>query len=387
MPENITEQSAILPLPLGAQPAEAPPVPTTPDEAVEQWVAQNPTDFTETPPAVAPTPAPTPQGETTTPPPPATDVTAATTTPATGDGPQGETPAAVTTAPTPTQPKVEAPPVTQPTAPTRFDLNAKYEFVEGQPAWTGQQVFDALRDREYTLKPKAAEAESFRETFGMDAEQAKELWAPTIQWMRNNPHQVEMLASAIDDPQKAQYILDCSRYWDSPEGQSLRAKAAASAPAAPVAVHPDVQKRLDALEAQNKTLAAAEETRKKQFFTQRVAREMNTAFERYPFLKDNQALVNDLLATAQWLNGGDDSENSKGILDALEMKKALYDAKLVASQQPPMTAQPPPPPPPAMLGSTGAAPQTVRADSKPRTFPSADEAVDAWLESPPSEFR
>jgi hypothetical protein len=196
----------------------------------------------------------------------------------------------------------------------------------------------------------------------------------------------------IDDPQKAAYILECSRYWESPEGRNLRANNPRFQQQQPQPqMSPEVEARFKQLEAQNKQLQDAETTRRKAQFTDRIARDLNVAFERDPYLRDNPAMVQALLARAYWINGGDDSENAKGVLEALEMEKDLYDAKLAALNQAKTIADgaaAPPPPPPPLVGSAGAAPQAspVRA-ARPRGFDNLDDAVDEWLNNPPTQFR
>lgn len=397
---NEPVNAGIKPLPLG-QPANAAPPPEKPaqlslDDRVTEWADAHP-EGTEFDPNAAAKPAaeqqPTagPPGE---PPAPAQPA---------GEAKPGEQPPpsaappieGAKEKPAPPQPAPEVKPAEKPppiAEPIRFSLDAKYQFAEGTPAWTGQQVVDALRERQAMI-PQAHEAASFRETFGMDAAQAKELWAPNITWMRQNPNAVEMIAQMIDDPQKSQYLLDCSRYWDSPEGQNLRTQNPRfQQPQAQPKMSPEVEARFKQLETQNKQLVDAEATRKKEYYMGRIARDLNVAFERYPYLRDNPAMVQALLARAYWINGGDDTDNGKGVLDALEMEKDLYDAKLAALNQAKSIADgaaAPPPTPPPLMGSAGAAPQVepLRNTARAKAFDSLDDAVDEWMTNPPPQFR
>jgi hypothetical protein len=385
----------IQPLPLG-QPfdaakqnvaASAPP--PSLDEKVDEWVSAHPdgkgfdepkpvgtTDESATP--TEPTPTEPPGGATAEPIPPVEAPPA---------GPPSTEP---TAAPQAQQPKVEEKPVAapKPAEPIRFSLDAKYRFVDNGPEWSGQQVVDALRERQ-ALIPRAQEADVYREVFEMPAAQAKEMWAPNIAWLRQNPESVQVIASMIDDPQKAQYIAACSQYWDSPEGHQLRN---ANAGPQQQQVSPEIDARFKQLEAQNKQLIEAEHSRKSQAMHNRISRELNTAFERYPYLRDNPAMVQALLARAYWINGGDDSENSRGVLDALEMERDLYDSKLTALNAASSIARDaatPAPAVPPLMGTAGASPQaSVSPRSvRPKQFTTLDDAVEDWMSNPPSQFR
>lgn len=390
---------SIKPLPLGepltpAAPADKQPDQLSLDDRVTEWADAHPEGQDFDPNASA---LPTAEQQPTAPPPGE---------PPAPTQPQGEAKPSDAKAPStpPTaQPKDAQPPQAQPppqvvekpreAEPVRFSLDARYTFAEGAPPWTGQQIVDALRERQ-TLLPAKTEADTYQEVFGMPAAQAKELWAPNIAWMRQNPRAVEMIANMIDDPLKAQYLLDCSTYWDSPEGQNLRANnprfKELQAQQTPK-MSPEVEARFKQLEAQNKALQDAENARKKQVYMDRVARDLNVAFERYPYLRDNPDMVKALLARAYWINAGDDSENAKGVIEALEMEKDLYDAKLAALDQAKQIAAgaaAPPETPPPLLGTAGASPQaTPGRPVAAKAFKSLDDAVDEWMTNPPSQFR
>lgn len=398
---DVKPTPGIQPLPLlHAQTQPTKPDAPSLDEKVDEWLVAHPVEktFDESPPTpVATTQEQTvppggeqPPSESTAPPPSGTP----TETPPPTAPPTAEPQAKVE--PQPPQAKPEDKPVEKPAAaapPIRFSLDAKYKFSEDGPEWSGQQVVDGLRERS-NLIPQAQEAQVYRETFDMPAAQAKELWAPNLVWLRNNPMHVQMIAQMIDDDEKARYLLGCSQYWDSPEGQALRAQAQQQQPVQQQPVqqpaqrqaplHPDVDARI-------KQLEKAEETRRQAVAMQRVTRDLNIAIQRYPFLKDSPEHVKALLQRASWLNGGDDSENAKGILDALDMEKDLYDAKLQAlngATQIVQEAAAPIPVPP-LMGSAGAAPQATAStrQQNPKNFGTLDDAVDEWMKNPPPQFR
>lgn len=124
---------------------------------------------------------------------------------------------------------------------------------------------------------------------------------------------------------------------------------------------------------------------------QRVTRDLNVALQRYPYLRDNPHMIEALLQRAKWLNNGDDSENAKGILDALDMERDLYDAKLAALNSATVIAQEAaaPIPVPPLMGSAGAAPQATASTrgQQPKNFGTLDDAVDEWMKNPPPQFR
>lgn len=379
-------------LPLG-QPLNAAPTPTARpapvsepsslDEKLDAWLDDHPEGkgFEEKAPVATAEPEAPPVEE-----PPSEVAPGDADVPGTTPAPPSEAPAA--TPPPTDEPQAKAPaPVEKPPVPESvpFSLDAKYVFSEGAPAWTGQQVVDALRERAQAL-PLAQEAAVFHEVFGMPAAQAKELWEPNLAWMRQNPRQLEMIASLIQDQQKASYILNCADYYDTPEARSARGEIEGPQ----LQMSADVEKRFKQLETENKRLLDAENERRKAHYTNRITRELNTAFERYPYLRDNPQMVQALLARAYWINGGDDSENSKGVLDALDMERELYDAKLTALNSATAIAHDAaaPPPVPPLMGSAGASPQATQPRVAPnRKFGSLDDAVDDWFANPPAQFR
>jgi hypothetical protein len=380
----------VKPLPVGeplhasTPPADPQPDQLSLDDRVDDWLGAHPegNDFdpnASAPPATEPQPTAQPPGE---PPAPAQPQ---------ADAKPGEPPAP--SAPPKAEPQAKEPAPPQPPAdvkppaapePTRFSLDAKYVFAEGAPPWTGAQIVEALRERQELL-PQSQELQLFRDTFKLSGREAQDLWTPNLEWLRANPQQLDMMASLMADPEKASYILRCSQYWESPEVRAQRAPAQQPQ----LQMSPEIQKRFDALESQNKKLLDAENARKKAFYMDRIARDLNVAFERYPYLRENPGMVQALLQRAHWVNGGDDSDNAKGVIDALDMEKTLYDAYLIVHNQAKANGEPPPPPtPPPLMGSAGASPQTtpVRA-AAPKSFTNLDDAVDEWMTNPPTQFR
>ena len=383
MAENNDLQKQRL-LPLGQTPAASPIAkePVSLDAKVDEWFEANPTNEFD-PAKVEAQPqaeavAEAPQAEVA----PETPVTA----------PVVEA-KADTTAPE-VKPSVEAPvaevkPVEATPAPEvkppALDLNAKYTLVEGGEAWTGDQILTSLRTIQ-PLQEKASQADVYQEIFGLDAQSAKANWGPVMDSLRKDPTNVQLLSTILDDPEQAKYLKECSAYWYSPEAQAMRQQnQPAQQQSAPI--DPALKAEIDALKAQVGQFNTERQNQRKQYFVERVSREMNQVFGQYPFLRGNPELVNDLLMTANALNGGDDSDNAKGILDALSLKKPLYDAMLIASSQP-LVAAPAPVEVPPLLGSAGAAPQASRPQQvRPKKFSNLSDAVDDWVENAPSQYR
>ncbi|MDE2105308.1 MAG: hypothetical protein KGL39_49235, partial [Patescibacteria group bacterium] len=303
------------PLPLGL-PEGTPAAAAAPNGAavepldpVSQWLEENP-KFEEpavTPEPQAATPDATPNTETATPPQAATFDPSAT--------------APATTAPVATQ--QPTPESAAPVAPATTLAGDEKIKLSSDTEWTRDQIVEALKERA-TAAPLAKEAEGFRTLFGMPLEEAQRAWGPVMQRLATEPKTVAFLDAYLADPSKAAYLEKCAAHYD---------QQAPSAPAAPpaAAIDPALKKEVD-------DLRAWRMQQEKQAAQDRLNREWQQATTKYPFLATDAALRNDLMLTAQALHAQD---NSKGLLDALALKAALYDAKLIASQAPAATATPP----------------------------------------------
>lgn len=370
------QNPALNPLPLGLpeSTATASATPTgaavEPLDPVSQWLEENP-KFEE--PAVTPEPQATAAPEV-----PASPETPATETPAAATT---TTPApAATTTTTPeatTQPTTTAQPETKPAAPATTLAGDEKIKLTGDTEWTRDQIVEALKDRA-TAAPLAKEAEGFRTLFGMPLEEAQRAWGPVMQRLAAEPKTVAFLDAYLADPKKAEYLEQCAAHFDE--------KTRGTAPAATAATAPAVDPRLAS---EVKELRAWREQQERQAAQDRFNREWAQATAKYPFLATDKALQNDLALTAQALFAQD---NTKGLLDAIALKAALYDAKLIASQAPAaaVTTAPAvaPQPQPAVLGSSGASPTGTRQPStRPKSFGSLDDAVDDWVYNPPSDIK
>ncbi len=332
-------------------------------DPVEKWVDENP-NFDAT---VASTPdaAPsTPVAETSTAPAPAAHTAPeakaapeapSTTSPATGS----DTPAAVAVASTPSP---------EPARPT-FSPMDDVPLADGV-TWKRAEVVAALEERARIL-PLVAEAEGYKQIFGMTAEQAKAAWAPIVQRLGAEPQTVAFFDQYLANPQLASYLQDCTAEFNRVMGTSPQ-NLPQTIPSQPA---PEV-KQLSADVAALKKHYEEQELRANM---ERVNREMAQVTARYPFIATDKNVRDDLLQTAKWLHQQDPS---KGILDALALKASLYDAAQRArnEQVTPTTA---PPPQPVLLGTTGAAPTASRPqpDGRPKKFASLDDAVDDWVSS------
>lgn len=365
LPLGITEQA-----PSAAAPTSAALEPLDP---VSQWLEENPT-FEE--PAVTPEPQ-----ATATPEPPAvpvsTETPAATPTATTQttapEAKPTETPAPVANAETPAQPAPQ--PEVKPAAdPLAADEKIK---LSNDAEWTRAQIVEALRERS-TQAPLAKEADGFRKLFGMPLEEAQRSWGPVMQRLATEPKTVAFLDAYLADPGKAAYLEQCAANYDEKVG---------AAPAAPVPAATQIPAN-DPLAREVAELRTWRMQQEMQAAQERFNREWSQATQKYPFLATDANLRNDLILTAKALNAQD---NNKGLLDALALKAALYDAKIIASNAP-ASSQPAPAPAavaqPTLVGSPGASPNGTRATAtRPKSFESLDDAVDDFLNNPPQEYK
>lgn len=267
---------------------------------------------------------------------------------------------------TPTEPKAVDTPV--PVAKPSYDPNEKIGIADGVE-WTRGQVLAALQERAELQKsaPKAAEADTFREVFLEDAAAAKQHWTPIITALRENP-QKQNLADVVvgADPTKVAYLAQCAQYYDEnpPEGVP-------AAQPQKVASDPTLVKEVG-------ELRAWREQQQQREAVDRVNREVSEATRKYPFLAQDQGLMQDLILSAKALNM---SDPSKGILDALQAKASVYDAILIARGVKPAEAPVAVP----TLAGPGASPTGPKPahDSRPQKFPDLDDGVEAWLRAHP----
>ena len=395
---------ALKPLPLsdanngGAKPLSAEGVgealPTTPDraeidDAVDKYMAEHP----EAPPAAEPIAAEPVVAE-----PPKKEEP-----PAQLELKPGEEPVAaepkpktdVPAEPVPAEPKpavgesVGEPVAAEPraAAPTysRDEKIAIGANADGTPIeWTRGQILDALSN-ERVLQPKAKDADSYRETFGMDAKQATEVWKPILAKLNENKPLQEFIdvVFASEDEGLITYLSSSLAYY----AQQVEAGE----------VQPVVRTKKEDQYAKlsPEDRREIEETRTWRETQTRVAsqdrfnRELSTVFQRYPFLATDKALLGELCLTAKMFNeedvrAGKSQLEGRGLMEALQAKASIYDAIQIARSMPPRQDEPAPAAT-AVLGTGGASPggTRTRPDNRPKKFQDAQDGVDDWIATHP----
>lgn len=299
----------------------------------------------------------------------------------------GEPPAPVVEGETPPAPVVAEKPVVEekpaePPAPKTWAADEKIVIgagPDGTPVeWTRGQLVEALKDRN-EIKPLAEEAKSFKEVFGMPASEAKEVWAPILQRLNDEPALQSFVETVFqsDDAGIVQYLSQCAYHYAA----QVAAGAVAPVPRAQPEAKPDLRSKLNPEErAEFDRMKSWREKAEMSAAVERVNNEFAEAFRRYPFLATDRALVEELKMTASMLwetdaRAGISEDKRRGIPDAVRAKASIYDAMLTARA----AAETPPAPPvtATVLGTPGPAPAgTVRpTNGKPKIYPDLSDAV------------
>lgn len=387
VPMNVAKQAAP-----GAVATTSATEDTTPP--VEAWLDAHPDGFNESTPVESKTPADLDISDTATPTPeaPAAEPTPSPDTPGTADVPETPAPAPqpelAPAAEAPATP--EAKPAAEPEKRT-YAPDEKFALADGQE-WTREQIVTALKER-VQLEPRAKEADEFRQVFGMDAPTAKTQWAPLLKRLTTEPQTVAILDAVLKaDPAKVKYLMDSAAYYDSEVGA---AQAGAAQPAAP-SIDPTVQRELN-------EMRAFMQRQQQEAATARLNREWSEATTQYPFLLQDNNARDALLALARSLNAEDVANGipemqARGLKEAVEMQRGLYEARRIASAAAAAPAQKPVVQPaapaaqaasvPAVLGSPGASPGGSRPtpSTKPKKFDDLGDAVDDWLQNESKSF-
>lgn len=332
-------------------------------------------------PADAPADAPaTPPTET-----PASDAVAA---PADAPAPQvaAAPPAPADAAPAPAEPKpaVEAAP--------SYDAAEKINLLPGSDPWTREQIVAGLQERA-TLQPRAAEADKFRTLFGFDYERAEHEWKPILDVLRNDPERTGVLDSVMRaDPGLLQYLRESAAYYQTLPAEQRYAGSAPAAPANPAT--PAARVADPRMERYDRTFAAMQ----RQLAQSRAHNEWESAYQRYPFLRNDERARAALSGRASEMfmadeKAGKDPMECRGLLDAMNEQAVFLEAMGIAhaNRTAPAPAAPPAAAPAnpgatAMLGSGGAAPTPRVTSARPTGFRGdPDEAVAAFLRDHPGQ--
>jgi len=270
----------------------------------------------------------------------------------------------------PGKPAVEQP-VTKPT----YAADEKIALAEGNE-WTRAQIVTALQERETQrtqLAPLKAEAEGYKQLFGMPLAEAKEAWQPILETLARQPETAQLFESVLQNPAKAEYLQQCSAFFDKQPGNE------APAPAKP-AVDPVMAQQV-------KELNEWRTAQMQREGTDAMNRDLATATQKYPMLATDKGLLQDLVLTSQALYSQAKAANFPNgnrpwLLDALALKASIYDALSIAR-----TTQPTPQPEVGpILGTQGAEPNPTRTKQiKRKVFTDLNEAVEAFARDVPAD--
>jgi hypothetical protein len=273
-----------------------------------------------------------------------------------------------------------APVAAVPAKPT-YEADEKFALAEGSE-WTRAQIVAGLTERHKLqesakqFEPVKAEADGYKQLFGMPLEQAKTAWGPILKRLTDEPQTAQFLDEYLQDDGLADYLNECATYYAGQNPQAQRRDNAAARQPQKPAVDPVMQQELREL---SKWRDQVEQERCNELAKSHMAQ----AEARYPFLASNHELRKNLVDTAKALFAQD---KSKTILDALALYAPAFDRLGVISPAVAPAAQPVVP---ALLGSPGASPTASRAPqgNRPKRFDLRDEsAVEDWLKNPPAQF-
>ena len=246
---------------------------------------------------------------------------------------------------------------------------------DGSPLeWTRKQIVDRLR-KAIADESGAAQAEKYRSVFNASAEECERDWVPLLTSLREAPYKVPFIQAILDtgSPEKVKYLQECAAHFDQVVQPEPSAAAAPNG-----AVPPEVQKRLDHVEAQlSRQTAEARRTR--------ANNEWSEVTRKYPFLLQDEKLGRSLwkladLRAQEQSSAGVPEHDIHALLDVVAEQAALLDARLIAyraQNAPPSENAPAPEKPPALLGG-GTQPSATRqstASAKPKIYTDLQDAV------------
>lgn len=247
--------------------------------------------------------------------------------------------------PAPAQPA----PQTQPVAPAPFDSNEAISLTADYKLTRGQMI-QALNERHGAMQ----EADSFRQTFRMTAQQAEQTWKPLID---------KMLAT----PALGQYLEDCIKHFEENSGKN------APAPEGQPYGDPEARAQITRLEAELRKRDEQYRSQEVERAKAAIAQEQSALITRYPALSDPQVMQ--MVAQRAFSGLQQDPQYT--------LTRAANDLATYLERLAPPAAggQPKPAEVPALVGSAGASPTGSRRQErpKPKTYASADDAADAWI--------
>jgi hypothetical protein len=271
------------------------------------------------------------------------------------------TPAATAATPEPSAPVATTPEAKPADAPRAIDPSEKITLAP-DVEWTREQVVAGLRERVGAIN----EANAFRQTFGMTAEQAAQAWGPVLQRLRTEPETVAFIDGAFASPDKLQYLKTCAKFYDEENGAQ---PAATAQPAAQPAAAIDPQTRQTITE-----LQTWKQQKEQQEQIDRVNRELQAAQTQYPILVTDRDLMRQVYITAKVLH---EQNPAHGIPEALaQLAPVIQAVQAARSAQPAPAAAPSSVP--ALVGSAGGPTPTPVHQQQPARLPGESD-VDYWI--------
>lgn len=297
----------------------------------------------------------------------------------------------------PAKPVVAEKPVAEPVAekPTA-DVPAPAASIApaGAPTFAPDEVVAIAADQSMTrgelkqrldfLNVAMTEANSFRDIFGVTAEQATAVWKPVIDGIRQDPSRAEFfdkMAEVVADPAQRAYVEKAVAFFEAERAKGN--PEAAAAPAAAKPAEPFKDPRVDQMLAQQQR-AQMEATRIA------VDSEKRAMITEFPQLADSDLMQWVAIKALNRINGdpqrGVPGDPTYTLTRA--MRDNLTHIQRFGGAPAPLAAAPAAKPVPALNGSGGAAPGgSRRADTTPKSYSTPDDALDAWVAEHPDDYR
>jgi hypothetical protein len=202
--------------------------------------------------------------------------------------------------------------------------------------------------------------------------------------LAKEPNTLGFIDDYLANPAKAEYLEQCSSFFDQNAPAAQRTQARGQRQQQPQQPDPVLAQQI-------KELQSWRAEQQRQSDQQRMQSDWAKCVEKYPMLATDQHLQADLKTTADALyfqaqaQGFPQGQNRPWFLDALALKASIYDAlKLARTQQQQPAA--PQVQVPALLGSPGASPNGTRSNGAAQRAKQFDDPVDRYLANPDPRF-
>lgn len=230
------------------------------------------------------------------------------------------------------------------------------------------------------------EANTFRDIFGITADQAKAVWKPVIDGIRQDPSRAEFfdkMAEIVADPGARAYVEKAVKFFEEarkngdPEAQPRQPVVAKPA-------EPYKDPRVDAMLAQ-------QQRAQMEAASIAIGAEKRSMLEKWPQLADERLMRTVAIEALNRING----DPQRGVapdptytLTRAAQDMVSYIDRFGTPAAPVAAVAAAPVKVPALNGSGGASPTgSRRADTAPKTYANPDAALDAWVEEHPDDYR